>query len=61
MPALESFDWYQRQVWPVLDEEGRRYLETQRQYLLTLRNEDERRRLVAEVIGWVKEMKKKKE
>ncbi|HXG37217.1 MAG TPA: hypothetical protein VNL36_00460 [Bacteroidota bacterium] len=60
MPALESFDWFRQQVWPVLDEEGRRYLETQRQYLLTLRNEDERRRFVAKVMEQVKEMKKKK-
>lgn len=60
MPARDSFDWFKRQVWPVLDEEARKYLDAQRQYLLTLRNEDERRRFVAEVIARVKEMKKKK-
>ncbi len=56
MPALETYDWYLQQVWPQLDEEVRKYLKTQRRYLLTLRNEDERRRFVENVIKQVKEM-----
>jgi hypothetical protein len=59
MPALESFDWYLQQVSPQLGEEVRKYLEAQRRYLLTLRNEDERRRFVANVIQQVKEMQNK--
>jgi hypothetical protein len=56
MPARETYDWYLQQVWPQLDDEVRKYLETQRRYMLTLRNEDERRRFVENVIKQVKEM-----
>ncbi len=60
MPAIETFDWFRKEVWSSLDEEARKYLETQRDYLLILRNEDERRRFIEEVISSTRELKKKK-
>lgn len=61
MPAIETFDWFKKQVWPSLDEETRKYLDAQRDYLLKLRNEDERRRFIEEVMSYIKEMKKRKQ
>ncbi len=60
MPAIETFDWFKQQVWSSLDDEAKKYLETQRDYLLKLRNEDERRRFIEEVMTAMKEMKKRK-
>jgi hypothetical protein len=60
MPALQTFDWLKQELWPMLDEDGRAYLEQQRAYLLTLRNEDECRRLIDEVMENVRAMKKRK-
>ena len=59
MPALETFDWLIKEFAPSLDEEGRKYLAAQRDYLLKLRNEDERRRFTGEVMENVKRMKEK--
>jgi hypothetical protein len=60
MSALDSFDWFKQQVWQQIDEDGRRVLEAQRQDLLTIRNEDERWRFLAEVMEQVKRLKVKK-
>ncbi len=60
MPALQTFDWLKQELWPMLDEHGRAYLEQQRVYLLKLRNEDERRRLIDEVMENIRAMKKRK-
>ncbi|MBI4418320.1 MAG: hypothetical protein HY563_06050 [Ignavibacteriales bacterium] len=50
MPALETFDWFMNQIEPRSHEGVRKYLEEQRQYLLNIRNENERRRFVEEVM-----------
>lgn len=50
MPALETFDWFARETQPRAPESVRKYLEEQRSYLLNIRNENERRRFVEEVI-----------
>ncbi len=60
MAAIHTFDWFKDQVWSSLDEGTRRFLLEQRDYLLKLRNEDERRRFVEEVIEYIRELKKKK-
>ena len=60
MPALETFDWFARQVFSSADDEVKKYLETQRDSLLKMRNEDERRRLIDGVMTSVKGMKTKK-
>lgn len=59
MPALETYDWFKNEVWPLASEELRTYLEEQRAYLLTIRNENERQRFTREVMDTVKQMMKK--
>lgn len=50
MPAIETFDWLKNELWPQASNELQEYLERQRSYLLTIRNENERRRFVEEVM-----------
>ncbi|HEX9615639.1 MAG TPA: hypothetical protein VGA55_09025 [Bacteroidota bacterium] len=50
MPAIETFDWFRQHVWPQAGEELRRLLEQQRAYLMNIRNENERRRFVEEIM-----------
>ncbi len=50
MPAVETFDWFTKGVWPQAGEELRRLMEQEREYLLNIRNENERRRFVEEVM-----------
>jgi hypothetical protein len=57
MSTIDTFDWYKDEAWHALSEEGKRYLESQRRFLLTLRNEDERRRLLTEVMETINAMK----
>ena len=59
MPAIETFDWFKKEVWPSLDQETRDALASHREYLLTIRNEDERRRFIQEVMREVKSKMKK--
>lgn len=50
MPALETFDWLKRELWPTAQNDLRLYLQEKRKYLLNIRNENERRRFVDEVL-----------
>jgi len=50
MAALDTFDWFTSSGLKNLDEEIQLFIKTQRAYLLTLRNEDERQRFVEGVI-----------
>ncbi|MBI2619170.1 MAG: hypothetical protein HYW57_03730 [Ignavibacteriales bacterium] len=59
MPALETYDWFKKEVWSQVDDEVRKYLEDQREYLLNIRNENERQRFTHEVMDAVKRMMKK--
>jgi hypothetical protein len=59
MPALETFDWFKRQIWPMIDDETRSFLNDQRQYLLNIRNEDERRRFTEEIMKAVRGNRRK--
>lgn len=54
MPAIDTFDWFKRQLWSLTDDESRAFLRDQRQYLMTIRNEDERRRYTEEIMKDVK-------
>lgn len=58
MPALETFDWLKNEIWPMANEDLRRFLTAQRDYLLKIRSEDERRRFTDELIRQVKDMTK---
>ncbi|GJQ20491.1 MAG: hypothetical protein HBSIN02_08460 [Bacteroidia bacterium] len=50
MPALETFDWFFREVQSRASEAVKKYLQEQRAYLLNIRNENERRRFLEEVM-----------
>ncbi|HLA69788.1 MAG TPA: hypothetical protein VJN65_08790 [Bacteroidota bacterium] len=61
MPALETFDWFKNEIWPKANDEMKKFLQERREYLLQIRNENERRRLIEEVMAEVKgAMKKQK-
>lgn len=60
MPAIETFEWLKRQLWDQLSEEARRGLDHQRDYLLTIRNENERRRFIEDLMKDVKRAPKRK-
>lgn len=60
MAAVDTFDWLRNEVWPNLSEGARRFLDSQRGYMLKIRNENERRRFVEELIVDVKGLVKKK-
>lgn len=60
MPALETFEWFKKQVWDQLSEEARRDLDDQKDYLLGIRNENERRRFIDDLMKDVKRATKRK-
>jgi hypothetical protein len=59
MPAIETFDWFKNEIWPKANDEMKKFLQERREYLLQIRNENERRRLIDEVIAEVKGVMKK--
>ena len=60
MPAIDTFDWFRKQVWDQLGDEARHTLELQRDYLLTIRNENERRRFIDDLMKDVKQSVRRK-
>ncbi len=54
MAAIETFDWFRNEIWPKANDDVRQFLEERREYLLRVRNENERRRLIDEIMGEVK-------
>jgi len=54
MPAIETFDWFKNEIWPKANDDVKKFLEERRKYLLQIRNENERRRLIDEVMTDVK-------
>jgi hypothetical protein len=48
-----------QQVWPNPDAETRRFLSEQRDYILKIRNKDERARFIEELMHYSREAKKK--
>jgi hypothetical protein len=60
MAAIDTFDWLVKQVWPKPDAEAKRFIDDQRDYILTIRNEDERIRFIEELMHYAREAKKKK-
>ena len=54
MAALDTFQWFISSGLSRPDEETKRLIEEQRDYLLSLRNEDERQRSVDE---WIRGMR----
>lgn len=59
MPAIETFDWFKKEIWPKATDDVRKFLDEKRAYLLHVRNENERRRLIEEIITEVKAVMKK--
>ena len=60
MSAIDTFDWFKKQVWDQLTDDARQSLEQRREYMLTIRNENERRRFIDELIKDVKMSLKRK-
>lgn len=60
MAALHTFEWLIQQLWPNPDEETRKELDSKRDCLLKIRNENERLRFVEEIMREAREMKKRK-
>ena len=59
MPALETFDWFKNEIWPKANDQIKEFLTERRSYLLQIRNENERRRLIEEIMAEVKAAMKK--
>ena len=59
MPALETFDWFKNEIWPKANDQVKEFLTERRSYLLQIRNENERRRLIEEIMAEVKAAMKK--
>jgi hypothetical protein len=59
MAAIDTFEWLVQLVWPNPDSETRRFLREQRDYILKIRNEDERARFIEELMHHSREAKKK--
>ena len=59
MPALDTFDWFKKEIWPKANDEVKKFLDERRDYLLQIRNENERRRLIEEIITEIKSVMKK--
>jgi len=60
MAARDTFEWLAGQFWPNPDEEAKKFIHERREYLLTIRNENERERFVQELHTQLREMKKRK-
>jgi hypothetical protein len=60
MAALDTFEWLQNQFWPNPDADAKKFIHEQREYLMNIRNENERVRYVETLLTHVREMKKKK-
>jgi len=59
MPALDTFDWFKKEIWPKANDEVKKFLDERRDYLLQIRNENERRRLIEKIITEIKSVMKK--
>lgn len=61
MSAVDTFEWYVASAAKNASPEVQRYIERQRQYLYTLRSEDERQRFVNDLRGEISLMISSKE
>jgi hypothetical protein len=60
MAARDTFEWLAGQFWPDPDNDAKKFIHEQREYLLTIRNENERERFVHELLIQLRELKKNK-
>ena len=60
MAALETFEWIVEQYLSNPDAEARKLVNSQRNYLLTIRSEDERQRYLEVLVHQIRDLKKKK-
>ena len=60
MAALETFEWIVEQFLSNSDAETRKLVNSQRDYLLTIRSEDERQRYLEVLVNQIRDLKKKK-
>jgi hypothetical protein len=57
MSAIDTFNWTLQQEAPQPDESMKKFIDDKRDYLLSLRSEDERRRFVRELAVQLKQMR----
>lgn len=60
MAALETFEWIVEQSWSNADDETRQLVNSQRNYLLKIRSEDERQRYLEVLVSHMRDSKKKR-
>jgi hypothetical protein len=56
MAALETFEWFVTTRMKMAGEDVRSYIRKEREYLFSLRSEDERQREVDQALAVIKEM-----
>ncbi len=59
MAAIDTFDWFRNEIWPQATDELKRFFQDRREYLLNIRNENERRRFIEGLMLEVKATLKK--
>jgi hypothetical protein len=60
MAALETFEWIVGQSLSSPDAETRKLVNSQRNYLLTIRSEDERQKYLEVFVHQIRDMKKRR-
>lgn len=60
MAALETFEWIVEQALLHPDAETKKLVNFQRNYLLTIRSEDERQRYLEVLVNQIRDLKKKR-
>jgi hypothetical protein len=55
MAAIDTFEWYLSELQSGISPDLEQYIRSQREYMLTLRSEDERQRFVEEVVREVRQ------
>lgn len=58
MAAIDTFGWFIDKFYPTPDEETRRFLDGERIYMLSMRNEDERLRYIESLMHQVRDIQK---
>lgn len=58
MPAIDTFEWFVRQFYPHPDPATQDLILREREYLLDIRNENERLRYVEELLQRARESRK---
>jgi len=58
MAAIDTFDWFAKKFYTTPDEETKLFLENERRYILSIRNENERLRYIDTLMHQVRDHQK---